>query len=177
MKNKIKSIISVLTFLIMSICIAKPAYSQQIEVVPIATAHTVNQNKTFNTISFQDLTLGIVPTVYLKNGLIENPMNSTSPIRLIVDMASIQLLNESQLLFDEVKLIVFKLKSNEELITLKKIISFNHFPQLELIYFSCSFNLCGGNGTEECEIQTLENSMNPISKAGLSAFYTSSIEQ
>jgi hypothetical protein len=173
---KIKPHISGLALLVMGICLSANAYSQKITVIPFATA--LAQNQTINNVSFLDLTLGVVPTIYLKNGAIENqPNNANTPIRLIVDASSFHLLNDQQTLYSQINLIEFKLKTSEELSDLQRIISLKNFPQLNAIYFSCSFKVCGENGSEECQIQTLENSISHLSKAGLSAYYTSLIEE
>ena len=151
------------------------AFNQKLTPIPLTPATAVNQS--FNNFSLHDLTLGSVQTIYLNNGSIEIPSNNLgNPIKVEVDASSVNLLNQPNSLFNDVKVIEFKLKSINELAQLRALTSLGHFPALKVIYFSCSFELCGSGGTEACEKQILENNMNEIAKPGLTVVYTSSLD-
>ena len=177
MKKESNLLVSGLAILLMSICFGTNAYSQKINAIPITTAVTDYQNQTFNNVSFHDLILGMQSTTYLSNGVIENPADNVgTPIKLHVDASSLHLLNQNLPGFDDIVVLEIKIKSSSELALLRTISSFNNLPALKVIYISCSYLVCGSNGTEACQKQTIGNNMNEISFPGLITVYSSYLE-
>lgn len=177
MKKDLNHLVSGLAFLIVIICFNSNIYAQRIDAIPLTTALTANQNQTFNNVTLNNLTKGMVPAIYVNNGLIENPNSSSeTPIKIVIDASSLNMLNQSNSYFSDITAIEIKLRSNSELNLLRTIVNFNQFPNLKVIYFSCTFELCGANGTETCQKQTLGNSMNQISTPNLVAVYTVALD-
>lgn len=173
MKKELNILVSGLAFLFVSICFNSTIYAQRFEAIPLTTALNAHQHQTFNNVTLNELTIGMAPAIYVNNGLIENPNSNTEiPIKIVIDASSLNMLNQSNAYFNDITTIEIKIQSNSELNLLRTISNFDQFPNLKVIYFSCTFELCGANGTETCQTQTLGNSMNQIFTPNLIAVYT-----
>jgi|GEM_PF-6057021 len=84
----------------------------------------------------------IHPSVYLSNGEITTYGNS-APEVLYCDVASVNMLYDSEELFDQVQLIKLQIKSGEALptIILNNLVSFTN---LDYFYVEFTYDICGG---------------------------------
>jgi hypothetical protein len=123
------------------------------------------------------LSFDIIPTLYINNG-IETLTESTNPLRIIADGNSLNKLYQENAQFNEVEIIIIRLKSLSELNLTLNSNQLNHFKNLKYIYFSCSFELCPEESESiNCEKTKIEASINGDMPLGVVLLFSSEISQ
>lgn len=165
-----------LVLTLLNLTFLNPLFAQQIQVLHLDDIATISFDSNQN--SPEVLTMGIVPTLFLKNGELASGSDvSITAKRIISDAASIDLLKSENPEFSEVEIIQFKFLNMEELNLLQEISTFKHFEKLKYIYVSCAFNLCDSSTEIGCEKQILKDLLSPSTQNGMIAIYSTDFDE
>ena len=95
------------------------------------------------------------PTLYGQNGQLIRTGEQV-PVRLITDVSSMPLLNNSNPLYNGIEFICIKVENPGELNTVLKLSDLSGFVKLKYICFQSSFQLCSDQ-SGKCEIEKISN--------------------
>jgi len=97
-------------------------------------------------VRLQSLTRDLHPTVYLTNGE-QKVIGQGSPLLVICDAASVNLLYKETPAFNQVELIRLTINSPEEQNMMVNLLQLKSFSSLKYIYLLFSYDACGGRTT------------------------------
>lgn len=116
------------------------------------------------------------PTMYLVNGQFVERENG-DPICIISDVSSLQLLNTSNPLFVNVKMICIKIQSQEDLRAVMDVSLLPGFENLKYIYFLCTFKICGEQwNAADCEVDKISTMLRGTENSNVKILYSSQNE-
>jgi hypothetical protein len=174
MKNhyvKIKSFIIVCGFVLMSNGLMA---QNPIELTELLAAPSISET----TYPLQQLCRGIVPTIYLKQGLPSNvdPQNQT--IRVITDIASLNQLYNQNSNFKNIELILIQIENVSDLNWNLNVNSLSQFENLKYIYISSSIELCEPSiGGDNCEKEKIKSFLSGELNSSISLIYSSEVSE
>lgn len=112
----------------------------------ISSLKTSNQ-KTRATVStsqyVENLVFGIQPAVYYQSSIPKN--YGDNPVKLFTDISSLKTIPNSNLLKDNIEIVVIKIKSNTDLNAKIDLLEFSDFPKLKYIYVLSNVNTTDQN--------------------------------
>lgn len=112
----------------------------------ISSLKTSNQ-KTRATVStsqyVENLVFGIQPAVYYQSSIPKN--YGDNPVKLFTDISSLKTIPNSNLLKDNIEIVVIKIKSNIDLNAKIDLLEFSDFPKLKYIYVLSNVNTTDQN--------------------------------
>jgi len=121
----------------------------------------------------QKLAYNLNPTLYIRNGSINNP-SGKAPVCLDTDIASLGKLYEANELYQQVEYITIRVEKANDLSAMVNSAKFQEFINLKYIYFLCTFEICIGDG---CEIPIISQMVQETESLNLLILYKVSIPE
>jgi len=107
----------------------------------------VSNQKTRATISnseyVENLVFGIQPAVYYQSSVSKN--YGDNPVKLFTDISSLKAISPSNILKENIEIVVFKIKNNTDLNAKIDLLNFSDFPKLKYIYVLSNVNTTSQN--------------------------------
>jgi hypothetical protein len=174
MKNhsfKIKSFIIVCGFVLISNGLLA---QNPIELTNILAAPVISET----TYPIQQLSRGVVPTMYLKLGAISNVDPQVEMIRVITDIASISELYNQNSQFKNIELILIQIENESDLNWKLNANYLNQFEKLKYLYISSSIALCEPSiGNTNCEKEKINSYLSGELNPSITLVYSSEVSE
>jgi hypothetical protein len=174
MKNqhfKIKSVLIILGFVLLSNNLIA---QNPIKLSDFLVASTISET----TYPIQQLSRGVVPTVYLTQGVISIVDPGIQPIRVITDIASLSQLCIQNTQFENVELILIQIENESDMNWSLNPNSLSQFENLQYIYISSSIPLCDpSNGNSNCEKEKIISFLSGELCSSITLVYSSEVSE
>jgi hypothetical protein len=146
---------------------------------PIDLNELITPSTTSNsTNSLQELSRGVVPTMYLKLGAISNVDPQVEMIRVITDIASISELYNQNSQFKNIELILIQIENESDLNWKLNANYLNQFEKLKYLYISSSIALCEPSiGNTNCEKEKINSFLSGELNPSITLVYSSEVSE
>jgi hypothetical protein len=146
---------------------------------PIDLNELITPSTTSNsTNSLQQLSRGVVPTMYLKLGAISNVDPQVEMIRVITDIASISELYNQNSQFKNIELILIQIENESDLNWKLNANYLNQFEKLKYLYISSSIALCEPSiGNTNCEKEKINSFLSGELSSSITLVYSSEVSE
>jgi len=135
-----------------------------------------NQTNTRGNHSVEQLCRGMVPSLILMKNEINQTDPEDNPVRVITDIASINMLYESNPLYNKVEVVIIQVNDLSQFNDMQLLKPMTHMTKLDYIYFSCSFELCIDTPNDtNCEKGLIKTKVNDETTP--TVIYTSELNQ
>jgi hypothetical protein len=130
------------------------------------------------TYPIQQLSRGVVPTMYLTQGVISNVDPGIQPVRVITDIASLNQLYIQNSHFENVELILIQIENESDMNWNLNPNSLSQFENLQYIYISSSVALCDPlTGNSNCEKEKINSFLSGELSSSITLVYSSEVSE
>lgn len=159
LKNRILLLVGFLSFLITGWSQTQMTQQSSLEIYPFDDWITQLNNPT-KELELKQLSHGLETSIYLTNGVRQLSDDANAPTRVITDLNSLSMLYENDSTYAEIKIIILKITSENELSFLLNLNEMEAFTHLQYIYFSYSCILCPNDPMPlSCEQSRIKSSI------------------